>query len=83
LAEQQVGAFVEMPLWVPESEAGLEQVNSSKAIQAGLSFRSLAETIADTQAWQQTRPADRAWRAGLTPAREQELLGAWHQRSSK
>lgn len=82
LAEQQVGAFVEMPLWVPESEAGLEQVNSNKAIGAGLNFRPLAETVADTLAWQQTRPTDRAWRAGLTPDREQALLTAWHQRTN-
>jgi 2'-hydroxyisoflavone reductase len=82
LAEQEVGAFVEMPLWVPESEAGLEQVNCAKAIQAGLSFRPLATIIADTLAWAQTRPADQAWRAGLTPEREHTLLTTWHQQQT-
>lgn len=77
LAEQKVGAFVELPLWVPESEAGIEQINCSKAIQAGLTFRPLTTIIADTLAWQQTRPADHQWRAGLTEEREQALLAAW------
>lgn len=83
LAEQQVGAFVEMPLWVPESEAGIEQVNCAKAIQAGLTFRPLATIIADTLAWQQTRPADHTWRAGITPEREEALLAAWRQQQMR
>lgn len=77
LLEQQVGAFVEMPLWVPAEMAGLEQVNCQKAINAGLSFRALATTIRDTLAWHNTRTAAHQWRAGLTPERESTLLEAW------
>ncbi len=79
LLAQEVGAFVEMPLWTPAAEAGIEQVDCRKAIHAGLHFRPLAETIADTVAWSQTRPTDYTWRAGLRAEREATLLAAWQQ----
>ncbi len=77
LLEQQVGPFVEMPLWVPASDAGLDQVNCMKAIQAGLRFRPISETIRDTLTWHNTRPQNITLRAGLSPEREQALLEAW------
>ncbi|MFN8487434.1 MAG: SDR family oxidoreductase [Caldilineaceae bacterium] len=79
LLEQQVGPFVEMPLWVPASEAGLDQVNCKKAIQAGLRFRPINETIRDTLTWHNSRPQHVALRAGLSPERERALLEAWHR----
>ena len=79
LLQHEVTPFVEMPLWVPASEAGLDQVNCSKAIGDGLRFRPLDETIRDTLAWHASRPTDTKLRAGLTPDREQALLQAWHQ----
>lgn len=85
LEEQKVGEWVEMPLWVPEKEgAGLGNVNCSRAIAAGLTFRPLAETIRATLDWLATRPADYTWQAGLTAEREAEVLAAWHntQRAS-
>ena len=80
LLAQEVGPFVEMPLWVPASEAGLDQVHCAKAIEAGLAFRPVAETIRDTLAWHASRPLDIPLRAGLTPERERSLLNAWHQK---
>ncbi len=77
LLAEQIAPFVEMPLWVPEAESALMQTNCRKAINAGLTFRPLAETIQDTLAWAKVRPADHEWRAGLPPQREQELLEAW------
>jgi 2'-hydroxyisoflavone reductase len=50
------------------------------AIAAGLKFRPIEETIHDTLAWAKTRPGDHTWRAGLTRAREAELLQQWHAR---
>jgi 2'-hydroxyisoflavone reductase len=75
----QAGAapWMELPLWVPESDPDMKyflQANVSKAISAGLTFRPLAETVQDTLAWDATRLADRQWRAGLKPEREQHLL---------
>ena len=81
LAEQQVGSWIELPLWVPESDPdtlGFSDVDCSKAIAAGLTFRDLAATVRDTLDWDATRPPDREWRAGLAADREMELLARWH-----
>jgi 2'-hydroxyisoflavone reductase len=80
LTEQGVEPWVEMPLWVPESDpanAGFFAANVDKAIAAGLSFRSLAETVAATLAWALKRPSGHVWRAGLDAERELELLELW------
>lgn len=78
LLGQGVGPWIEVPLWVPEAEGvNVSAVSISRALAAGLTFRPLAETVRDTLAWDATRPADQAWRAGLPPDRERELLAAW------
>ena len=78
LNEHKVEAWSDMPTWVPDDEEGVgfSRVDVSKAIQAGLTFRPLEETVRDTLEWAQTRPADHQWRAGLTPEREAEVLAA-------
>jgi 2'-hydroxyisoflavone reductase len=70
----------EIPVWAPEQDAAFDTCSNARAIAAGLKFRPLAETIADTLAWAKTRPSDHAWRAGLTREREAELLQGWHAR---
>jgi 2'-hydroxyisoflavone reductase len=83
LAEQGVGPWIELPLWIPESDpdaAGFSDVDCRKAIAAGLTFRDLTATIGDTLDWDAARPTDREWRAGLKREREAELLRAWHSR---
>ncbi len=77
LLVNEVGAYTEIPLWVPSDYAGFGAVNINKGLAAGLRFRPLADTIRDTFAWSQTRPADYQWRGGMTPERETELLNAW------
>ena len=76
MERHKVEAWGEMPAYLPETgnDAGWAQVDVSKAVRAGLTFRPLEETVRDTFAWANTRPADHAWRAGLKPEREQELL---------
>jgi 2'-hydroxyisoflavone reductase len=74
LLDQKVGAWSEMPLWIPEEYNGIFLVNNDKAISAGLTFRPLSETIKDTLTWDATRPSNLQRRAGLEPARERELL---------
>jgi nucleoside-diphosphate-sugar epimerase len=84
LAKQDVQAWTEIPLWVPKTEAPGVFVGHSDATEAaGLRWRALAETVADTWAWQRT--VDGGWQPststpGLDPARERELLTAWHAR---
>jgi 2'-hydroxyisoflavone reductase len=80
LLEQKVGEWMEMPLWVPESQpenAGFFAFDCSEAFSAGLTFRPLAETVRATLEWDATLPADRALKAGITPQREAELLRLW------
>jgi 2'-hydroxyisoflavone reductase len=84
LTHNGVGAWMELPLWAPEAEApGLATVNCQRALQAGLRFRPLAETIRDTLAWRATQPDDAEWPAGLKPEREAELLAAWHVQNAQ
>lgn len=82
LLEQSVAPWSELPLWVPETEeyAGFDTVNIDRALADGLTFRPVADTVRDTLAWHETRPADREWRAGMKPEREAELLQAWKDR---
>lgn len=80
LLEQGVGAWMEMPLWLPESAApGFFAFDSSKAIAAGLQFRPLAETVLDTLDWNVQRPPTER-QAGMMREREAEVLQAWKTR---
>lgn len=65
-----------MPAWVPETgdDAGVAHVDISKALQAGLNFTPLAQTIQDIYDWETERPDDYELKAGLKPEREKELL---------
>jgi len=78
LKQNNVVEWSDMPVWVPDNaeNQGFSRVDVSKALKAGLKFRALADTVRDTLAWANTRPADYEWRAGLKPEREQELLKA-------
>jgi 2'-hydroxyisoflavone reductase len=76
LKEHEVAPWSDMPVWIPDTDedAGFSRVDVSKAMQAGLKFRPLEETIRDTIAWAETRPEDYEWRAGLDPTKEKILL---------
>lgn len=79
LLENGVQPWSQLPLWLgngPEY-AGFSRFDCSRAIAAGLTFRPVAETVADTLAWAQSRPADHPWRAGLSAEQEAELLAQW------
>ena len=90
LAEQMVGPFNEMPLYLPENQpeyAGFMFVNCGKAIADGLTFRPLDTTARDTLDWikSETSAAKLGERmlninAGMAPEREAEVLKAWHER---
>jgi len=77
-----VTPWTQLPLWNPETHtaaAVVSSVSSDRAITTGLTYRPLSSTISATLEWHATRPAGLSWRAGLTPAREQELLEAWRE----
>jgi 2'-hydroxyisoflavone reductase len=79
LLARDVGTWVELPLWTRDEDAGIFEARNDKAIDAGLTFRPLTETIQDTLEWAQARPADTELRAGMKPEREREVLRAWHE----
>lgn len=78
LNRHEVAPWSDMPVWIPNSEedAGFSRVDISKAINAGLKFRPLEETVGDTLEWAATRPSDREWRAGLGAEKEAKVLAA-------
>jgi 2'-hydroxyisoflavone reductase len=86
LESEKVEAWSDMPVWVPArgETAGFAKRSIAKALAAGLTFRSLDTTAADTLAWFKQQPAERQakLRAGLTPAREEEVLSKWKSKSS-
>ncbi len=68
-----------IPLWLPRPEYdGLPAHDVQPSLDAGLTIRPLAETTRDTLAWLEATPD--AVVTGIDPAREQELLAAWHAR---
>ncbi len=81
LEAKQVSAWSDLPVWVPGQgdSAGFHRRDIGKALRAGLAFRPLPTTAADTLAWfRQQSPERRAkLRAGLAPEREAALLAAW------
>ncbi|MEM7031103.1 MAG: NAD-dependent epimerase/dehydratase family protein [Chloroflexota bacterium] len=77
LIENEVGPYVELPLWLPKAFEGLAQVSHTKALQHGLTFRPLATTIRDTYAWHRKKPDTATLKAGLTTEREETLLHLW------
>jgi 2'-hydroxyisoflavone reductase len=85
LLEQEVGAWMELPLWVSEVDTWFLQADVSRAVAAGLRFRPLEETARDTLAWARQTGAGlvtpgQVGAAGLDPQREAELLEAWRRR---
>jgi len=82
LLEAGIGPWIELPLWVPESEgAGFDSVSIANARAASLVFRPLEDTVRDTLTWDAARPAETERRAGLDAEKERETLRRWHATS--
>jgi 2'-hydroxyisoflavone reductase len=82
LEAQNVSPWGDMPVWVPNSgdSAGFHTRSNAKAIAAGLTFRSIADTTAATLAWFDAQPEERrnaGARSGIKAEREVEVLKAW------
>ncbi len=76
LVEQEVGQWMELPLWIHDADSvGMHGTDVSRAIAAGLTFRPLEDTIRGTLDDAETTDA-----AGMAPEREQQLLDAWKAR---
>jgi 2'-hydroxyisoflavone reductase len=67
-----VQPWSELPLWLPDDDyAGMARADITRAVDAGLGFRPLEETVADTLAWDRTVAGDRPT---LTREKEAEIL---------
>ncbi|MFC8722062.1 NAD-dependent epimerase/dehydratase family protein [Kitasatospora sp. NPDC057198] len=70
-----VDPWMGVPMWIAGPEcAAINRVDVSRALAAGLTYRPLAETIADTLAWDNARGGPAAGTEGLTAEAERRLL---------
>jgi nucleoside-diphosphate-sugar epimerase len=80
IGEAGISPWVELPIWLPQNTEydGIHSLNVSAVHDAGLTCRSVGETIADTWAWLQAegdpQPLPDRPRPGLDPAKEQQVL---------
>lgn len=83
LEKHGVSPWQDMPVWIPPvgEYAGFGRVSSAKAQAAGLTYRPLDATTADTLGYWRALPGERRAnpKAGLSMAREAEVLQAWHK----
>ncbi|MBM4187451.1 MAG: NAD-dependent epimerase/dehydratase family protein [Gemmatimonadetes bacterium] len=81
LEKHQVRPYQEMPVWMPSkgNRAGFARFDISPEIALGLTFRSLAVTAKDTLDFYHAQTPERQerLRAGITAAKEAEVLAAW------
>ena len=80
LLAQGLAPWTDLPLWLPDSPEwiGADSISAARAVAAGLTFRSLTQTVSDTLAWDQALPTEAravTLKAGITRERERELLG--------
>jgi 2'-hydroxyisoflavone reductase len=69
-----VQPWTELPLWLPGIDyAGMARADISRAVDAGLRFRPVEETVLDTLAWDRSVPGDRPT---LAADKEAEILAA-------
>jgi 2'-hydroxyisoflavone reductase len=77
LRREGVGEWMELPLWIDAgnpSHAHFMDIDTSRAIAAGLTARPLADTVAAT-----LQLASPVAGVGLTPEREAELIARWRR----
>jgi 2'-hydroxyisoflavone reductase len=77
LLNEGVMPWRDLPLWVPTSDpafTGFYNININKALKAGLTFRPLSQTVAETLAWLKSQPIKTKLKVGLDIAEESKLL---------
>jgi len=77
-----VSPWNDMPVWVAPHgpEQGFKAINIKRAVKNGLTFRPIPDTASATLEWFRKQPTERQarLRSGISPARETEVLKAWH-----
>lgn len=84
LVEHEVGAWMELPLWIgaDESDASFMRAPVDRALAAGLRIRPLTETVRDTIDWVASGEAPIEPPAGLDREKEQAVLDLWRLRTA-
>lgn len=86
LEKQKVEGWSDMPVWLSAKgdDAAFAETSPARALKEGLKITPIRKTVTDTLAWHLTRPeSERAkLKAGIDPAREQEVLAAWRTESN-
>ena len=84
LQEQEVKPWLELPLWIPgllgRKDGGATR--TQRANMAGLSYRSVLETVRDTLVWDSQRPQETAWKNTLTAEKEAAVLAASREKEN-
>lgn len=83
LQTHEVQMWQDMPLWIPvEGERlGFHYFSIEKALQNGLTFRPLSDSIEQILDWWKTQ--DRELRIGISAEKEKQVLEAWHAMSDR
>jgi 2'-hydroxyisoflavone reductase len=89
LIENEVGPWMELPLWIPEEKplsdgknmSGMLATNTERALSQGLTFRSVEETAVDTLDWYQKNNSGQNMKAGMNKEKERLLLEKWFSNS--
>lgn len=84
LYERNIGAWSEMPLWFPQQGdfaafRHYMEVDNRRAMAAGLSFRSLEDTLSSALHWADLSGAELQDGVVLDPDKEKALLAEWHR----
>jgi 2'-hydroxyisoflavone reductase len=78
LIEEDVGEWMELPLWLrTERYASMLAVDPARASEAGLRARPLEDTARDTLDWIRAGEAPEDTDAGLDRAKERTILDSW------
>lgn len=85
LKEKAVQPWSDLPSWIPAEGAlaYMQSANIGRAIDNGLTFRPLPETIFDTLAYLAGRQGGPDLKAGIKRDKEKELLEEWHSREGQ
>lgn len=82
-AAQGLQPWGHLPVWAPGEGpvAGINTVDCSKSIAAGMRSRPLADTVRDLYTWWDSQPDERRAqvRAGMPREQEKAALEAWHK----
>lgn len=82
LMDHEVEPWSDLPLWMPDKDqSGMLAADCRKAISAGLTYRPLADTVADIAEWERQRGLP-PLKTGLSPQRQAALVDQWQERAA-